>query len=238
MIIFREKIFNCSIHNMTEFVHSRDEKYFENGPLNFIKAMEMWDFNDSMYVFHWISEMVIEKTILHIHKTFSSFTPQMAFIGVEDDSRERANILGENNNDEYEKSYDNPQGFCDGIMRRMLTEPHRGTNEPKYEIWFRHHPIKNPQKRTKEYDKALKYVALCMSGQLDPEVDGFEESTRDIYTLSVNYSKRNSWSYDRQKLTDRLMQCLKNILGKRWERNPEEYENLYNAEFNLKKRIK
>lgn len=214
MIIFREKLFNCSIHNMTEFVHDRNEKYFENGPLNFIKAMEMWDLDNSKHVIHWLCEMVVKNTIVHIQETFPSFTPQMAFIGVEDDYRLRSKVLGANNNYKYVESYDNPQGFCESILERMLTEPHHGTNEPKYETWFKFHPIKDPQKRAKEYNKALKYVALCLSGQLDPEVDGFEESTRKIFTLKVDYYRINDWSYDYKSISDRVILCIKNILGK------------------------
>ena len=230
MIIFREKLFNCPIHSMTDFINDRDEKYFENVSLNFIKTLEMWDMDNSKYVFHWLCDMIIKKTILHVHRGYSEFTPQMAFIGVESNSRERAKILGINNNNIYEEYYEDSENFCKVILDRMLTEPHRGTNEPKYDSWFKIHPILNKNKRAKEYEKALKYVSLCMSGQLDPEVDGFEESTRLIYTTKVDYHRINSWSYDYQCLADKLIKCIKNILKKK--EYPDALKNNYRSTFN------
>ena len=218
MIIFRQKEYSATkIHNFKEFFEARNGVYFSNGPLNMMKAIEMLTFDDGKYIDHWINDMVGDWTIHHIRNKIPKFTPQTAFIGTDPNVDNIGEILGMTIQDKYEALFVDSDGFINYVIDRMLYESHRGDSdkEPKYERWFSKNPITS-QKRSamlKEYPYIFRYISLCLSGQLDPDVDLYDSSTKSkLFKMNVDY-KREDPRLKRSEtlINERLFKCFKNI---------------------------
>lgn len=218
MIIFRQKEYTATkIHNFKEFFEARNGVYFSNAPLNLMKAIEMLTFDDGKYIDHWINEMIGNWTIHHIRDKVSKFTPQMAFIGADPNTDCIGSVLGMTIQDDYESQYKDSNGFINHVINRMLFESHRGDSdkEPKYDRWFSKNPI-TLQKRLnmlKEYPYVFRYVALCLSGQLDPEIDLYDSSTKSrLFKMDVDYKREDPRLKKSETLiNERIFKCFKNI---------------------------
>lgn len=218
MIIFRlkEKSFGiASINNIEEFLGGGDSKYggiMTISPLNIMKSLEMWTLTNShgkSYVPHWIEEMVFDEVLEKLIK--KGIPPQKAF-AIFEPERTLRSVFGSNLAEEYIISdYPNPEDVYQLIETRLLTEVKKGTDssDPKYKQWFKNNPIKMS---TEEYIQFFKYIALCLSGQLNPEVDtDLWSLSRKISTTKVNYDiiKYNA----KKDIVKIIINCIKNFYG-------------------------
>ena len=188
----KQKLFGlASINNLEEFLSGGDSKYgiMTIVPLNIMKSVEMWSLlrpDGRSYIPHWIEDWVYSEVMEKLIK--KKYSPQVSLAIFEEETKLR-DIFGSNNADNYILSeFNSPNDLIEFVRRRLYTETKKGADikDPKYKSWF----IKNPsQISTLEYKKLFKYIALCLSGQLNPEIDSdFSRLTKRINSMSVNYS--------------------------------------------------
>lgn len=221
MIIFRQKEFGAPINNIEDFLKggSNGREFITQGPLNIMKSIEMWSLLDEdgkSYVTHWIGDMVNKELLNKFVK--KGIPPQVMFCFFEEEPIEISDALGKNNFDKYilKRDFGYGEEFQKRVKSRLLTEIKRGedpSNGAKYETFFKNNPITTTNK---EYLIIFKYIALCLSGQLDPNQDNFSESTcyKKILTTNINYADSLPKSKLSHKfLTETIIKCIENING-------------------------
>lgn len=149
--------------------------------LELMKCIEMYETRD---VFHWSIEKVISQTIEEIK---IDVTPQtLLCLGFENlNNKNLINSIGNINTiNKFHNLYGSPEDFVRYIKNKLLTETKNG--EAKYKSWFDEKPI---QYSDEEYIDFYKYIALCLSGQLDPDVDDFDWNIEKVLKRTkVDYS--------------------------------------------------
>lgn len=218
MIIFRlkRKLFGvATINNLEEFLGGGDSKHggiMTISPLNIMKSLEMWTLTNphgKSYVPHWIEEMVFDEVLEKLIK--KGIAPQKAFAIFEDEKTLRS-VFGSNLAEEYIlNNYPTAVDVYQKIEKRLLTEVKKGTDstDPKYKQWFDKNPI---QLTSEDYIQFFKYISLCLSGQLNPQVDtDFWGLSRKIQTTKVNYE---IIKYRVKKdIVGIIIDCIKNFYG-------------------------
>lgn len=219
MIIFRQKEFGSPINKIEDFLMggSKGKELITQGPLNVMKSIEMWSLLDEdgkSYVPHWIGDMV-NKEILNkfVRK---KIPPQVMFCFFEEDPNIVSDVLGINNFNNYfiKKNFECGEDFVKKVKTRLLTEIKKGEDPSegaKYESWFKDNPIITSNK---DYRIRFKYIALCLSGQLNPDYDNISDGTcyRKVVTTDVNYNALLPKSkLTHKSLTEIIIKCIANI---------------------------
>ena len=175
MVIFRQKDFSFS---------TLDSVFNTAIPricLEIMKCIEMYETED---VYHWVKDKII-KTINEV--TVESLTPQtLLCLGFDKLSNKDLidAINNSNTTTKFSSLYRSPEEFIQSIKKKMLTETKNG--KPKYKSWFDNNPI---QYSDEEYVDFYKYIALCLSGQLNPDVDDFDWNIEKVLKRTkVDYS--------------------------------------------------
>lgn len=179
-------------------------------PLNIMKSLEMWTLKNShgkSYVPHWVEEMIFDEVLEKLIK--KGIPPQKAFAIFESEKILRS-VFGSNLAEKFIiNKYPTPIDVYQLVETRLLTETKKGidSSDPKYKQWFVNNPIKMPGE---EYIQFFKYISLCLSGQLNPEVDvNLWDLSRKISMMKVNYDiiKYNT----KKDIVGILINCIKNF---------------------------
>ena len=156
----------------------------ERFPLELMKMMEMYEYNDGIDVPHWA-----EKPLVPICDALGLYTPQelLATI-IQRTFDETIAVYGVNGSKLLKKKFGTPDKFVDAVRNRMLTESHRPGEDPKYVAWFKTHP---PKVSNEDFVRFVKTLALCLSEQLSADSikdEYWEPQTAAIVrTTKVNY---------------------------------------------------
>ncbi len=153
----------------------------------FIKAVEMFDVENGKYVQHWLIKMFVSE--FFVKGLRYNFFPQEFLAGSFESPERLVKVFGSNSTSEFLEKYQTPIDFIDRIKEDILTDTHHGEDEPKYESIFK---SRNPKFNysSEDYSKMLKFLALCLSGQV-PEADWdryWEVGERYVKRLEVNYN--------------------------------------------------
>ena len=120
-------------------------------------------------------------------------SPQTAFIGVESDEKTFYKVLGTNVADKVKEIYPDPLNFVDYVIYILLnrTKSDDPSLPPKYfDKRFKSTDPKSLYYTNKDYLIIFKYIALCLSGQLDPfSVSSYFDKNvyQKIVNTKVNY---------------------------------------------------
>lgn len=200
MIIFRQKEFSF---------YTIDSVFNVAVPrvcLEIMKCIEMYEIGNTH---HWIVDKAVNKTMKEVK--VEGTTPQLLLsLGFEVLNSENENLVKAVKNfntiTKYQSLYKSPIDFIQSIKKKMLTETDDG--EAKYKSWFDNNPI---QYSDEEYIDFYKYIALCLSGQLNPDVDDFDwniekvlKRTKVDYSLDTKFSDK-----EKQRL---IAKCVTNIV--------------------------
>lgn len=118
MIVLRKKLFSVNTFNtISDF--TRDDKTFIQPALNIIKAVEMWNLDDGEYISHWIKQMSVRLVMLKLMK-YLGRSPQIALIGIEEDSNVLRSTLGTYEADYLISTYKSPINFIDHVIYKLL----------------------------------------------------------------------------------------------------------------------
>ena len=162
--------------------------YFLLIPLEMIKTIEMYDARDGNDLIHWIIDMP--------YRSFNfaakyNISPQMFFYGVlEDNLSELGRMMGKNNINQFTKSYNWSESnkFIEYILKILIYgDPSGNVTDPdraKYASWFNSNSITY---NSADYKMIFKFIALSLSGQLDPEVFDFWQDYPGLRDVKVNY---------------------------------------------------
>lgn len=153
----------------------------------FIKAVEMFEVEDGKYVGHWLTEKIVDDIL---YKGYDSgFYPQQFLAASFECPENLVKEFGANTTAEFLANYPTPEDFIEAAKNSILTSRHHGEFEPKYKDVFK---SRNPKFNysNEEYSKMLKFLALCISGQIhEADWDRFwEVGERLIRRLNVRYN--------------------------------------------------
>ena len=224
MIVFRQKEFGiATINSFEEFITGQDGKFITQGPLNIMKSIEMLYLEDGEFIEHWLGEMVWFETMKKLVKFGSA--PQIIFIGLEEDPNIIRDIIGANNAELFIERFRSPEDYISVVKNRLLTETKKGigfnslSSMPKYNNWFKDNPITTTDG---EYVIFLKYIALSISGQINPFVDNIRDNYvfDKVVNMKINFEKKNtkllsgsvskSGKYPKN-LISVIIKCIENI---------------------------
>ena len=216
MIKFRQKEFNIpSFRDISVLVTGEERKMFTKAPLNIMKAIEMLELDQGAYVKHWIHEMTVDESLFRLIEE-ANLPAQVGFIGIEPNVNIKCKVVGTNlYYSDIEPYYPDPISYVKFVKNRVLTEVKRGqdkiSSSPKYKRWFDDHPI---EKSDLDYVMIYKYIAMSISGQLDPMVDDFFDNNtiRALKTASIDFDRKNPRIGKSVKnLTNIIIDCIKSI---------------------------
>ncbi len=197
MVIFRQKEFSFS---------TLDSVFSTAIPricLEIMKCVEMYETEDT---FHWVRDKIV-KTINEV--TVEDLTPQtLLCLGFDKlNNKDLVNAIGNSNiTARFYNLYRSPKDFIRMIKDRLLTEAKKG--EPKYRFWFDINPVKYLDE---EYINFYKYIALCLSGQLNPDVDDFDWNIEKVLkSFDIDYSLVNNLSNREKQVL--FAKCITNIV--------------------------
>lgn len=193
-----------SINSIEDLMTSSKDKYFlyYQPCLNIMKLIEMFyyvDSNGKDQHKHWL-----DMTINSI-KNYSNFAiPQIYFGWIEDDL---SNVFGENIIEIFSKDFNNPIDFIRFLKYHLLND--KKEDSIKYNKWFKDNPISFSDE---DYLYFYRYIALCVSKQLNPEIHKPYDSLirKKIFKLKINYTK--DMFSDKNLLKEIIYKCIKNIL--------------------------
>lgn len=177
MIIFRQKEF-ARLNNISDVLDTATVRCC----LEVMKCIEMFEVGGLR---HWIGDKAVNQTISGLEDVDDNLRPQIVFcLAIEPNLSKNKSLCESIGNyniiTKYSKS---PIDFINLIKNRLLTETKSG--EAKYSTWFKENPIKYT---SEEYVDFYKYISLCLSGQLNPEVDEFDWNIeRVLRRYFVNY---------------------------------------------------
>lgn len=198
MIIFRQKDFS-KFDTLDKVFNTAIPRIC----LEIMKCIEMYETED---VSHWVKDKIV-KTINEV--TVEDLTPQtLLCLGF--DKLSNKDLVGAISNSNittrFYSLYKSPEDFIKTIKDRLLTETKKG--EPKYKDWFDNNPI---QYSDEEYIDFYKYIALCLSGQLDPDIDAFDWNIEKILKRTkVDYGLVNNVSVKEKQVL--FAKCITNIV--------------------------
>lgn len=176
MIIFRQKDFS-KFDTLDKVFNTAIPRIC----LEIMKCIEMYETED---VYHWIKDKIV-KTINEV--IVEDLTPQtLLCLGFDKlSNKDLVGAIGNSNVvTRFYSLYRSPEDFIKTVKYRLLTETKKG--EPKYKDWFDNNPI---QYTDGEYVDFYKYISLCLSGQLDPDIDDFDwDIEKVLKRTKVDYS--------------------------------------------------
>lgn len=180
-------------------------------PLEIMKTIEMWRFNRGSYVTHWCLEKIVDDTI---KPSLKIITPVTLLIGCEKDKTSIFAVLGVNRGKKILNQFSTPEDFIEAVKRKLLTEKKNNSYKidsfAAYSKWFNQNGFKTTTEDLLFY---YKYIALCLSGQLDPYiVDSPWDEYNEIFRLKVNYAQ--FVSKDLKIIKSIIAKCMINICGR------------------------
>lgn len=156
MIEFKQKEF-ARYNSVSDFV-SFDK--VTRPTLELIKSIEMMQFENGEYVYHWITDKFIGTIIdgsLNLHVSAQLFLGP----AIEDNYNRLSPYIGINNVNTLVQNFENWDGFIEETKKKLLTETSSG--KIKYESWFKQNQI---MFSNREYKDIIKFIALAISGQI------------------------------------------------------------------------
>lgn len=170
MVIFRQKefsfntldsVFNTAIPSICTEI---------------MKCIEMYETKD---VRHWVVDKIVNRLIKEIKV---DLTPQtLLCLGFEEltNNYNLIEVIGNVNIvNKFGLLYKSPENFINKIRSNLL-------KSNKYKSWFTNNPVRYSDK---EYIDFYKYIALCLSNQLNPDIDEFDwDIEKVLKTMEVNY---------------------------------------------------
>lgn len=175
----------------------------------FIKAVEMCDVEDGLYVRHWIGEKMV--TLCFSKAIGFGFCPQEFFAaGYEADELKLAEVFGVNEMRQFKREFPIPSDFIAKVKEEILNDKRRNVKEPKYSDIFQSRGNKFNYS-DEEYTKILKFLSLCLDGKV-PEADWdryWEVGDKYIRKNEVEYKHLPSLPY----IEKILYSVLKGITG-------------------------
>lgn len=187
MIILRDKSFGVSQNRTKTHKAESIEQIGESTMKEIIKIIEM---NGSTIgdqnQYHWLSEKIINQYIARSVNT----------LGIN-------SILAINEDPDWEL-----------IIKRLIGEVRKGdhksgSNEPKYEIFYKNNP--EPTSYTvDDWHLIFRFIALCLLGELDPEVDEFWKIKHKLQRTKVNTKRKVL--IDLKAATKTLATAIDNVL--------------------------
>lgn len=199
-----------TIKSINDLMNNGNSKYFHyyQPCLNIMKLIEMFyahleqGYNDDRE--HWL-DMVMRS----FEETCGYISPLTFFVWLESDPKIFYKVLGSNESDEFFKDFNNSEDYFNFIKNHLLLDIKNG--EPKYRNWFKKFPF---ERSSEEYLYYFKYIALCISEQINPEIDLYNSGVqRKIYNIKINYD-RNLYPNKTllKKLRNIIYRCIKNIV--------------------------
>ncbi len=169
--------------------------------LDILKLIELYDKDGGIHIKHWLD--MSSKVLVVL--SGSNISPQTAFVWLEDNP---INIIGTNSAKDFLNNFQNSEGFLNYLKNRLVTDVKNG--EIKYN--FKPSEFKYGEDIYK-YLSIYKYIALCISGQLEPNEPGeFDIMINDssFKEMKVNYKMHKRRS--KESLINILHKCIKDIL--------------------------
>lgn len=177
MIVFRLK----------EFSYKTIDDVFRLGSrricIEIMKCVEMFEVGS---LTHWLKDKVYGQSIKESYSSFQISPVTLLSPAIEDRKQGQLNRLYNNRNyyKDFINDFSTPLDYINYIKTEVLTETRSG--EPKYRKYFDTHEFKYT---LNEYMDIYKYIALCLSGQLNPLVDDFDWNIeKRIRPMKVNYT--------------------------------------------------
>lgn len=165
-----------------------DNGYFITIPLEVIKTIEMPELDNGHYLIHWIVDMPY-----NIFKFAAKYnvSPQLFFYGVlEDNLNGLGKYLGQNNIEKFIAKYNwsDSDNFIAYLLKLLIYgDPNNKITDPeqaKYSAWFRGNSmIYGPS----DYKAIFKFIALSLSGQIEPLAFDFWQESNQLRNIKVNY---------------------------------------------------
>ena len=191
MIILRQKEFVVSKNqiNSGEILKSLDD-ITERAMKEIIKAIEM---NDSIIGIdnqrHWIRDKIVTAIIDPLYRTTGGN------VGVEI-------LLSKNEEPGWEK-------LIDKVIREIrFLDKSKG--RPKYVDFYGPKGDRCPPRPVEEWRLIFRYIALCLIGKMNPDVDDIWESYNRLRGMKVNTKKKVRLSP--QDGLNIIAKCIDNIL--------------------------
>ena len=198
MIIFRQKEFSFKTIDDVFRIGSR------RACLEIMKCIEMFEVGA---LNHWIKDKIYGQSIKDA--TLFRISPAILLSpAIEDRDNGQLGRLFNNINyyNLFKEDFCSAEDYIEYIKVEVLTETKNG--EYKYRKHFEIHGFKYT---VEEYLDIYKYIALCLSGQLDPRVDEFDWSIEQkIRPMRVNYRLSSVLSP-----LDLISTCIYNIEKRR-----------------------
>lgn len=202
MIIFREKLFTYKTLDDVFYIGSK------RACLEIMKCLEMFQ---SGALGHWIVDKIEKLPIKEANKSFNISPVSLLSPAIENRRGGQLLNIFRNSNllNKFSEDFPNPESYVSFIKTELLTETRNG--EPKYKNHFDRFGFKYS---IEEYCDFYKYIALCLSGQLDPRVDEFDWNIEKVIRpMKVNYTSCSNLG-----ISNILAQCIYNI-SRRYDSN-------------------
>ena len=192
------------INSIKDLMISSKDKYFlyYQPCLNIMKLIEMFYYTDSNgenYHKHWL-DMVMNSI-----KNYSNFAiPQIYFGWIE---RDFSTSFPKTVVEIFSKDFNNSLDFVKFLKYHLLND--KKGDSIKYNRWFKDNLILFSDE---DYLYFYRYIALCVSKQLNPEIHNPYDSLvrRKVFNLKIDYSK--DMFPDKNLLKEIIYKCIKNIL--------------------------
>ena len=211
MAKFRLKIFTDFLEKV--FALNSKQLFLEHSELvllNLIKLFELHDLNGGVHVNHWINKA--NNSLLILYKNSDSYQSFYSLL----DSKHRREFIGLNEEkDLIEKAggsrdYEVLLGYT---VREFLSTG--SSIETGQDAKYGHLYVSSIRKNrlfklTKsKYPVYIKYIALCLSGQMCP--DDWWSEVGNIPKMEIDYSIRYTTTKDKSK--EIITQCLEHIIS-------------------------
>lgn len=212
MIKFRLKIFTEFIEKI--FVLNSKQLFLKQSKLvllNLIKLFELYNLNGGAHINHWLNK--VNNSLLILYKNNDSYQSFYSLL----DPKHRREFIGLNEEknliEEAGGSKDYEILLGDIVKEFLNTGSSKETGqEAKYGHLYVNNDIKKNRlfKLTKnKYPVYIKYIALCLSGQLCPDDWWYE--INNISKMEIDYSIKHVVSKEESK--EIIAQCLEYIIS-------------------------
>ncbi len=196
----------AEVNSISDLMHKGKDYFLYYQPcLNIMKLIEMYYMHLETKIDdrdHWLQMSI--KNIINAYKV--NINPLIFFVWVENDSKVLNKVYGTLIYNEFVERFKNSQGFINNLREHVLYDERTGIK--KYKWWFDKYGFIFTDK---DYLSIYKYIALCISGQLNPNIDTFNDSVSLINKTKINYSK--NIITNESLLSDIIIKCIKSILG-------------------------
>ena len=183
MIEFRQKEFTDPILSQKDLMNLEDVIV---APLEFMKAVEMMEFNRGAWVSHWAVKGM--ESVRQFTKNLK-LSPQFSLaLTVEPVYNNLSKFLDREVLIYWNENFHNPDNFISMVINRLVTQ--KGKDGIKYDSWLVRYPLRADKETIEKYKVFYKLLALSWSGQITDEdlLDPWN-TYYQAYNIPVDYTR-------------------------------------------------